>query len=368
MTDPRPIPLPRETSRLLGHNAGEQTLLAAYRSARLHHGWLISGPRGVGKATLAYRFARYLLSEEASGGPEAGDLFGGTAPEPDRTLAISPDSPVFAQVAALSHPDLVAMERTVDEKTGRLRNEIVVADVRRAESFLRRTSSAGGWRVLIIDSVDEMNRHAANGILKILEEPPEKTVILLVCHSPGAILPTIRSRCRNLKLERLPEPVIETLIGDVRPELAVEDLRVLARLADGSVGRGLEMAAQDGGSIYTELAALLAQLPRPDGESLYVFSDGLNRAGREGAYRAAVDLLDWWIARAVSSVARGLGPPAPVAGEPVPDPGIFAGSRLTRWIEVREAIRQMFRRAGQVNLDRSQVMMDAFLAMSRAAR
>ncbi len=152
----------------------------------MHHAWLITGAPGVGKATLAYRFARRLLA-----GVQPGD-----------TLAVDPASPVFRRVAVGSHADLLTVEREWDDKKSRLRGEIVVDDARAISAFLRLTPAEGGWRVVVIDGAEHMNRNAANAVLKMLEEPPPRAVLLLTCAAPGRLLPTIRSRCRRLALTR----------------------------------------------------------------------------------------------------------------------------------------------------------------------
>ena len=198
---------PRERLKLVGHGEAEQTLLSAFQSGRLPHAWLISGPRGIGKATLAYRFARFLLN----GGSEGG-LFGG----PD-DLSVPAESSVAHRVAAQAHPDLRVVERTANERTGKLRTEIVVDDVRDLSHFLRLTPSDGGWRIAIVDAADEMNRNAANALLKILEEPPDRAVLLVVSHAPGRLLPTIRSRCRKLVMKPLPLDQTDALIGEFLP-------------------------------------------------------------------------------------------------------------------------------------------------------
>ena len=175
--------LPRESETLIGHEAAEAAMYDAI-SGRVPHAWMISGPAGIGKATLAYRFARYVLS--GGSGEESGPgLFGDELPPSTAALNVSRDDPVFAQIAAGSHADMMVVERGYDEKRKKMRGEIVVDDVRKIGSFLRLTPSLGGWRVVILDSADEMNRNAANAVLKLLEEPPRQALIILVSHTPG---------------------------------------------------------------------------------------------------------------------------------------------------------------------------------------
>jgi len=170
---------PAASGRLVGHEAAKRRMLEAVSSGRLHHAWLLSGPRGIGKATLAYRFARFLLAYPERVG------------ETVDNLAVPADHPVFHHVAAHAHPDLFVLEREIDPKTGRARAIINVEDVRKTIHFLSMTAAEGGWRVAIIDAADEMNANAANALLKILEEPPEKSILFLVAHAPGKLLPTM---------------------------------------------------------------------------------------------------------------------------------------------------------------------------------
>ncbi|HSF95136.1 MAG TPA: DNA polymerase III subunit delta', partial [Thermohalobaculum sp.] len=190
------IPHPRETVRLFGQDAAERGFLAAWAEDRLHHGWLLRGPRGVGKATLAYRIARALIADGPTGG---GGLFGPEPAQAPETLDMPADCPVAARIRAQSEPRLMVLRRSINDR-GRLRTQITIDEVRGLRRFLGLSAADGGWRAVIVDAADEMNANAANGLLKLLEEPPARTVLLLVSHAPAALVPTIRSRCRSLDL------------------------------------------------------------------------------------------------------------------------------------------------------------------------
>lgn len=352
-------PPPRANVALLGQGAAEATLLEAFRSGRLPHAWLLTGPRGVGKATLAYRFARFLLA----GGGDGGGLFG----EAPRDLALDPADQVFRRVASGGHPDLLSVERMTDEKTGKLRREIVVKDVRSVGSFLHMTAGEGGWRVVVIDSADEMNLTAANAVLKVLEEPPRQALLLLVSHAPGRLLPTIRSRCCALPVPGLQEPQVVELLGRYAPDLAPDAAAALARLAEGSIGRALDLAAGGGLELYQELIELLSGLPRLDVARLHAFGDRLGRGADGQSFRTGTELLSWWLARMIRSGAGGGQPPEIVAGEGALMARFLQGRSLAQWLTLWEKLGHLFARAEGANLDRKQVVVTAFLELEALA-
>lgn len=352
------LPRPRENAELVGHAAAESLLLSAYNSGRLPHAWLIAGPKGVGKATLAYRFARFLLAE-----PPAGGLFGGP-PKAD-SLAIAPGHPVFRQVASGGHPDLLAVERGWDAKRKRLRSEIVVDDTRAIAAFLHLTSAQGGWRVVIVDGADDMNRNAANALLKILEEPPKRSVLLLTSESPGRLLPTIRSRCRMLHLKKLSETIVSEAIMRQNPELAPADALALAQLAEGSIGRALILAATDGLAIHRDMYRLLGEIPRIDTELLYGFAERLARNDGQG-FRLLVELLPGALTRMIE-LALGQGGATPSA-ERETLARLASRRGLDQWVEVWRKICHLFAAAEGIELDRKQAVLNAFFALEEAAR
>ena len=358
--EPQPIALPRHNPLLLGHEAAEAVLLQAYRSGRLPHAWLFSGPRGIGKATLAFRFARFLFAEGAA----AGGLFA----VPPTSLAVAPEHPVFRRVSSGGHADLLVVERSVDPKRKKLRSEIVVDDTRAIAGFLRLTPAEGAWRVVIVDGADMMNRNAANALLKILEEPPQKALLLLVSDNPGRLLPTIRSRCRILALKPLADTEVREALAR-RPDLAAGDRAVLAQLAEGSIGRGLDLAAAGGLGLYRSLVRLIEGLPTLDGGAVHALAERLARGDGEDSYRLLAELLPGWVARMVAlSTGGGEGARAALPGEAQTMRRLAGRRGLDQWVDVWENLNQLFASADEVNLDRKQVVLNAFFTLAEAAR
>src|SRR5215831_2930942 len=240
-------PAPRANPDLIDHEEAERELRRLGEIGRLPHAILLSGPRGIGKATLAFRLARFLLAtaEERVAAAEVG-------------LAVDPKSGVFRRVAAGSHADLLTIERGYDSRRRRLRGEIVVEDAREITNFFRLTAAEEGWRIVIIDGAEEMNRSAANALLKVLEEPPRRALLLLVSHSPGRLLPTIRSRCRRFPLAALERPAVMSLLRRYRPEIAEPEAEALAMLCNGSIGRALELADAGGLALYRSIVEMLS--------------------------------------------------------------------------------------------------------------
>ncbi|MFT3999691.1 MAG: DNA polymerase III subunit delta' [Rhizobium sp.] len=249
MSDERPgvldgaIP-PQDNMRLFGHAEAEAFLAQSYRSGKGHHAMLIEGPEGIGKATLAFRFANHVLSHpDPASAPE-------TIGDPD------PASAVSRQISGGASHNLLHLSRPVDDKTGKVKTTITVDEVRRAGKFFSQTSGTGNWRIVVIDPADDLNRSAANAILKILEEPPKRALFLVLSHAPGRLLPTIRSRCLPLKLAPL---------GNDALRMALENLGVpagqgseLLAAAKGSVSEALKLLNYGGGEIIEAYRQVLS--------------------------------------------------------------------------------------------------------------
>ncbi|MCE2510532.1 MAG: DNA polymerase III subunit delta' [Alphaproteobacteria bacterium] len=345
-------PLPRTNPELLGHEKAERLLLEAWHSGRLPHAWLVTGPKGVGKATLAHRFARFVLA-------------GGSGKD---SLYVPPDHGVFQRAAAGSLADLLTIESATEATSGRKRPDIPVEESRRIGPFLTMTAAEGGWRVVVVDAADDLNRTAGNAILKLLEEPPAKALLLLVSHNPGRVLPTIRSRCRHLALRPLDDACMEQLLRAYRGELDGEVRTALIRLAEGSIGQALDLAEEGGIELYRDLIRILESLPDLDVPELHAFANRLSGPKAGASWRVTTDLLSRWVAGMVKGGALGRDMPEIIGGENALGRRLQAGANLAEWVEVWEKITRLSAVAERSNLDRRQVLVNVFHTLEGAAR
>ncbi len=371
MTDQPPAPdqapgapHPRQTARLFGQDDAQAAFLDAFNADRLHHGWLLGGPRGIGKATLAWRIARFLLATP----PVQDDgLFG--APEPPQSLEIAPDHPVNHRIQAGGEPGLVSITRSMNEKTGRMRDQIVVDDIRRLNRFFGLSATDGGRRVVIVDTADEMNPNAANALLKMLEEPPALTTLLLISHQPSQLLPTIRSRCRTLRLSLLDGDDMQAALAATGVELQGNAAH-LAALAAGSVGDALRLTNQGGLQIYAELIAILNTLPRLDRARALALANASAQRGARDKFELLLNLIDVALARLARTGATGQ-PPSP---EAAPDEAAVLArlanspERGRAWAEIAATITARTRHGQAVNLDPASLVLDTIFKMQETSQ
>lgn len=358
---------------LFGHETAESVLLDVACSGRLPHAWLITGRSGIGKATLCYRFAKILLANPglAGGKQQSGaSLFGDDLPvTKPASLRLDPQHPVNQRVVAGSHGDLKVLQRRVNEKTGKLRSEILVDDVRAIGSLMSMTAMEGGWRVIIIDAAEEMNRNAANALLKVLEEPPANTVLLLISHAPGRLLPTIRSRCRTLTLDPLTPDVLNPLIQQHRPELSPDDVERLGLMAEGSLGRALRLVDQGGLNFFNDLLKLLGLWPNFETAALHALGDRMNKKGEEEAFETLMILLRWWLARFIAATAKGEASQASSLPEEQALMARLADSAsLDHWLLAWDRIGELLIKLDRANLDKKQVLLAIFGTLVPAGR
>jgi DNA polymerase III subunit delta' len=334
-------PHPRFAQNLIGHAGAEETLLSAYRSQKLAHAWLIGGPEGIGKATLAWRFARFLFAQPD---PISAQVRG--APD----LGVDLEAHAVRQATALAHPDLAVLRRNWNPQSKNFYSEIRVEDVRHALQLFQKSAGAGGWRICIVDSAEDLNRAGANALLKMIEEPPPRSLFLIVAHKPGQVLATIRSRCRRLSLESLSAADIATVVaglGDPWSALAPADVAGAAARAGGSVREALKRVDPAAGETGAMIEAAIAQLPNPDFRAIHKLADAVSARGAGDSFDGLMNAIyDWLAAR-----ARG--------GQ---------GQSLASIAELWDKIRAATRETETYNLDKKLHVLSVFAELSAAAR
>lgn len=325
---------PAETRALYGHDAALALIAENYRRGRLHHAWLITGPRGIGKATLGFRLAAHILRH-----PIAGEA----PPHPQHV-----DDPVKAQISKSGHPGLIHLSRPFDQKTKKFKTQITVEEIRRAAAFLQKTGGTG-WRIVILDPADDLNRSAANALLKNLEEPPARTIFFILAHSPRGLLPTLRSRCQLLPLKPLVRADLSNVLAEqqLTAQLAPGAIDRLIGYAGGSARRALQLADGRALGLFEDFLTNLEK-QRPDIGALYALASQLAPVARENDYRLFLDLVFAHLAE--QTRAGALNDQIPLA-------------RLKRWTDIWQEMREASERADLWNMDRKQVIVDVFTRM-----
>ncbi len=293
-------PHPRENFHCFGHAETERQFILSYLSGHLPQAFIIGGPPGVGKATLAWRLARFLLANPdpaAAGGAARADL------------VVAPEHPVSRQIAALAHPDLVLLRREWNEKDKRFFSDIRVEDVRRAVHMFQRAAGQGGYRICILDRAEDLNPSSANALLKLIEEPPPRALFLLIAHRPGQMLATLRSRCQRILLKPLTAMDIAKIAAALGPPWSAAgeaQLEAAIARAQGSIHRVLRLLDERGLELDTNLGRMLDDLPRIDWSKVHAFADRIAARTNGNDYETMLAAIDAWLDARVRDGARTL--------------------------------------------------------------
>jgi DNA polymerase-3 subunit delta' len=354
-------PHPRDTVRLIGQDGAQSAFLDAFNTGRLHHAWLLTGPRGVGKATLAWRIARFLLAIAPA---DADAMF---APQTPTSLDIPANHPVALRIASGGEGRIRNVTCGYNEATKRFRQQIIADDIRALNHFFHLSMPDGGYRVVIIDEADQMNTTAANALLKMLEEPPKNTVLVLISHQPSGLLPTIRSRCRTLPLRTLDAGEVAQAMAQAGVAAANSD--ALAALSGGSVGGAIRLSLLGGASLYAELVGLAGTLPHMDRARAVKLAELAAVRGAEARRDLLFSLIDLLLSRLARTGATGATPRPPAApGEAEVLARLSPHPHQARiWADLAPVIGARARHGIAVNLDPAALVLDTFTRMAKAA-
>ena len=337
-------PHPREQYVLFGHGDAERELLAAFRQNKMVQAWIIGGPEGIGKATLAWRLARLL---SAYPDPMVIDV------QRAQSLEISSQHPVSRLIQAQAFSEIFLLRREWNEKTKKFFTEIRVDDVRKIISAFHHSSGLGGWRIAIIDSADDLNRSAANALLKLIEEPPEKSLFLLISNQPGRLLPTLRSRCRKLMLNSLTQDEIIQIIdslGKPWTKIPSDDVAVASQHADGSIREALRLLDPEAIQFHDQIMRLLRGLPQIDWMGVHQLAEKVTGRDQEAAYETLIRAVETYLDDRVRTRAKDLA----------------SATRLIGYAQAWQEIHTLAQEAEVFNFDKKALTLGIFERLAKA--
>ena len=362
-------PHPKVTEKLFGHQFAEQEFKNCFKSNKLHHGWLITGAKGIGKATFAWQMAKFLLTQPIPSIEPKG-LFGNSDENQNNDLGENLKKAMIARILAESEPRLVVVRKSFDEKRKTFRSSIRVDEVRHLKTFFSLSVSDGGGRVAIIDCAEDMNINAANALLKTLEEPPKDTVFLLVSHNPQSLLPTIKSRCRELRLRNLTESDLKSALKQMNLTIPENDSKIHTLLGSGSVGNSIRLLEHDGAGLYRTLLSFLNQLPNLNGFELEKFIGTFSGNKNRSRLELFIELLNMVIARLAKAGIMGYGTADKILEEEKEIFTKLCQNRITakKWAELAQTQSENLKHGLAVNLDPSSLILDTFFRIEDCAR
>ena len=362
-------PHPKVTKTIFGHETQEKEFIDCYKSGKLHHGWLITGARGIGKATLAWRLAKFILTQPIKSF-NANSLFSDASLNHQTELDENSIDSIETRILAESEPRLSVTRRSFDEKRKKFRSNIRVDEIRRLNSFFSLSVSDGGSRVAIIDCVDDLNLNAANALLKTLEEPPRDTIFFLISNNPESLLPTIRSRCREMRLANLSENNLLSALKQINLTLPEKDKEIYSLLAAGSVGNSIRLLKHDGANLYRSILSFLNELPNLNGFELEKFVRTFEGSKNRDRLELLTELLNIAIARisksgivGINVTNQALTHENEIFQKLCPDP-TFA----KKWAELAQVQSKNLSHGLSVNLDPGSLILDTFFRIEDCAK
>ena len=356
---------PSSMSFCLGHEEQEKFFIDMYKKNNIPHAMIFSGFEGVGKTTMAFRIAKFLLKHDKGSKSSSVGLFGEEElPQEISSLDVDPNDPVSRRIASGGHADLLHIQRIFDKAKGKLDSSLKVETLRKIEPFLRKTSSEGGWRIVIIEDADTMNRNAQNAILKILEEPPKNVLIILVTHRLGRLIPTIHSRARKLTFSPLSANIMGELFHKSGHDLSDKDMKTLCDLSDGSFGLAMKYLENDGLSMLKDIIAHLEYAQNGDIHKIHAFSNSLSTIAQDKQYQMFVEILQKMMRKILFLKARGDNLMLAYLQAPVLH-SIFDEYPLEKILRICDELKKHYERVEFSNLDRRDAVRAAFLMINQ---
>ncbi len=351
---------PKYCTKIMGHEKIEAMLVELVASDRMPHALIFSGQKGIGKASMAYQLTKFLMARGIKD-PDQDALFGGDdlPEEICDSLDSDPDHPSVKRVLSGGHPDFRALERYYDADKNKFKASLEVDQLRSVAPFLRMSASEGGWRIVLIDDADTMNRNAQNALLKILEEPPKNTLLILVAHRLGALIPTIKSRSRVVNFNTLSEESLKSLIMAQGHHFNAQELENLCYLSDGSLGNAINFVENGGLDVLAKILSVMQTYPDFDWGDIHALGDDMARSGQESAYQHFQDITQWLFRQLLFMKARGEQTMrGPLALDVFHD--IYNELSLVQLIKLSENLKEHFDRTERGNLGKAQSVLETF--------
>ncbi len=337
------VPHPKDNPNFIGHDRAINVLASTTKGGRMPQSWLFTGPKGIGKATLAYRFARFILS-------------GTEVNLSDKKLYVSPDHQTFKRISSGSHSDLLVLEPDVESASG----DIKVDNIRKINDFLRMTASETANRIVIIDSADDMNINAANALLKLLEEPPVGAIFILISHTPGRLLPTIKSRCRDLRMTSLKAEDAGLILSTALPTISAKEAMQLTALAEGSPGVAIDLYHNEGIALYKALLGILGGVPKISSSQVQKLSDMVTKKDDKKLWEIFSYLINIFLLQIIRSEASAAAMIEIIGGESDIKNKLIVEKTLAELMKIWEKINSLISDTDRVNLDKKAVIISIF--------
>lgn len=357
MNEPDALPQPRFAVDMTGHKVIEQQLLDAINAGKIPHAMIFAGPQGIGKSTMAFRFIKAMLAAKVDSGPS---LFGTPEPSVLTTLSVNPEDQSARLVVSGGHPDLLVVERKADEAKGGRLKDVDVEQIREIPGFLHMTPFMGGWRMVIIDDADTMTRSSQNALLKVLEEPPKNSILILIAHRPGMLISTIKSRCRTIDFSPLAQDEFDSLIKRAMPAVSRNDMDALYNIAGGSIGESLQLMQDGALKSLHQVTALIQTWPEISWKDIHLMAEVLGGKGNDDtALNGFQNMLMWICETMTRTRANGLAQ-LPVPLNSGPYPALLNHYSLEGWSKLCDSLKTHFATVKYGSLDRRQAIFGAF--------